>query len=501
MSTITVGELDTVSEAQRFSAVNQSVRTLQRFDLDPTSNFAPHPEPVMDIHGKPTSSGITEVIRTDAGEITAVNYINPKDSADQYAVQTMKVKDGVMVLPTSNEGQAAELSGRIHSITDGKSTITLEQFDRVLKETHEFYAQHGLTPDIYNSNTTKFRQDGQNFGGHRTIDGKAGVYSRDSGVQEVVVVKGKPGEEIAFQGNSEHVGTQYGRDKIVLVKDGKEWRKLDPEYARQNLRNPDGSAIAWEKVPTVNAAEVAGHGESMAAAANSKTAGEASVHEGTPHGRTTAKAPPEIPASEAAETGTVLGKIGKIAGPVALVAPTVIEAGADGIKAYKDGKGAGGIAGATALGAGKGVVDTFAPGARSGYSDVIGHRHLTVVDRALNALDHVSGTATAVGGAAMAGEAIGVVTLPAEIPTAIGTGIAGLANVGTNLVKAGLKVSGLAGQDQDGGYIYNGIAWAAETAKALVSGGEPVPLGTAPHEVAKPATSSVVQSGSQPKQK
>jgi hypothetical protein len=119
---------------------------------------------------------------------------------------------------------------------------------------------------------------------------------------------------------------------------------------------------------------------------------------------------------------------------------------------------------------------------------VIGRKDITAVDRVLNAVDHLSGTATAVGGVAMAGEAVGVVTLPAEIPTAVVTGVAGLTNLGANLVKAGLKVTHLAGQDQDGGYIYNGISWAVEKASHLVSGGESVPHGTAPHEVVKSAT-------------
>ena len=206
----------------------------------------------------------------------------------------------------------------------------------------------------------------------------------------------------------------------------------------------------------------------------------------------------EVPPAEIAEGSTVLGKIGRIAGPVALVAPTLIESGEALYHAHKEGKGAAGIAKATAVGAGKGVADTFVPGARSGYSDVVGqHKHLTAMDRALNAVDHLSATATAVGGTAMAVEAAGVVTLPAEIPTAIGTGIAGLTNLGTNIVKAGLKVTGLAGQDQDGGYVYDGVAWAAEKAKHLVSGGESMPAGTAPHEVNRSATPATAQANIQ----
>jgi hypothetical protein len=124
MPTITVNDIETVDAAHRFSAVNQSVRTLQRFDLDPASDFIPNPQTGTDIHGKPTPVGITEVVRDGNGEVTAVKYINPKDSADQWAVQTMKVKDGVMVLPTSTEQQAGELSARINSVTGGGGYTT-----------------------------------------------------------------------------------------------------------------------------------------------------------------------------------------------------------------------------------------------------------------------------------------------------------------------------------------------------------------------------------------
>ncbi len=112
-----------------------------------------------------------------------------------------------------------------------------------------------------------------------------------------------------------------------------------------------------------------------------------------------------------------------------------------------------------ATSAGKGFVDGIAPGASSGYSDVIGSGNRTYFDRFLNGLDHATGTAAAIGGAAIGIEALGVVTAPAAIPTAFATGIAVLGNVGVNVIKAGVKVTGYAGRDQDGGYIYEGGAW------------------------------------------
>jgi len=112
-----------------------------------------------------------------------------------------------------------------------------------------------------------------------------------------------------------------------------------------------------------------------------------------------------------------------------------------------------------ATSAGKGFVDGLVPGASSGYSDVIGSGDRTYFDRFLNGLDHATGTAAAIGGAAVGIEALGVVTAPAAVPTAFATGVAVLGNVGVNVIKAGVKVSGYAGSDQDGGYIYEGGAW------------------------------------------
>jgi hypothetical protein len=112
-----------------------------------------------------------------------------------------------------------------------------------------------------------------------------------------------------------------------------------------------------------------------------------------------------------------------------------------------------------ATSAGKGFVDGLAPGASSGYSDVIGSGDRTYFDRFLNGLDHATGTAAAIGGAAVGIEALGVVTAPAAVPTAFATGVAVIGNVGVNVIKAGVKVSGYAGSDQDGGYIYEGGAW------------------------------------------
>ena len=248
--------------------VNQSIRTLQPINLkvpqEGEEDFFPHPSDAADGRGNPTKIGITEVVRDEAGAVTeikyrgisGVKYLNPKDSADLYAVQTMPVKDGVMILPTENAEQAAELNRIIREITGGESEITLEQFDKVLKAVHQYYVDQGLVPDMYNSNLKKFERTENGFGGHRTIDDDARVYARDSGIQEMVIVEGHEGERLGFKGTSEHVGTQYGETRVVLVRDGDEWRKLDYEYAVKNLRNPDGSPIDWDAVPRVSATDV-----------------------------------------------------------------------------------------------------------------------------------------------------------------------------------------------------------------------------------------------------
>ena len=173
----------------------------------------------------------------------------------------------------------------------------------------------------------------------------------------------------------------------------------------------------------------------------------------------------------------LLGKLGPLA---LLVAPTV-EGVQGGMEASKEGKGAGGIAKAAAVGVGHGVVDTYLPGARDGYSDVIGHKDLTVFDRVLNGADHLSATVFAgsmtVTGAAAVATAVGVPTTGpgAIIPGAVTAGaavvdaVSGLTNLGVNGVKAVTKVTGLAGKDQEGGYIYDAGKWAVKRVGGLGS--------------------------------
>lgn len=158
---------------------------------------------------------------------------------------------------------------------------------------------------------------------------------------------------------------------------------------------------------------------------------------------------------ELSGTSKNLNTVGKYLGPAFLAIGPVVQSGADAYEAYKKNGDAGDIASSALLGVGKGAIDTFLPGARDGYSSVIGNKKLTLLDRTLNALSDLSGTATALGSTAMIAEATGVVSLPAVIPTGIATGVAGLTNIGVNVVKAAVKASGFAGDDQDGGYVYD----------------------------------------------
>lgn len=151
-----------------------------------------------------------------------------------------------------------------------------------------------------------------------------------------------------------------------------------------------------------------------------------------------------------------LGKLAKFVAPVALGTAPLVEGVGGAVEEYKQSGSALDAAGGGIKGAGKGVVDTFLPGAREGYSDIAGGGDRTMLDRALNAVSDASGTATAVGSAAVLAEGAGVLTIPATIPTGTATVLAGITNLGVNAAKGVLKATGLAGKDQDGGYIYEG---------------------------------------------
>ena len=157
-----------------------------------------------------------------------------------------------------------------------------------------------------------------------------------------------------------------------------------------------------------------------------------------------------------AEGASAVGKVTRYLAPAALAITPIFEGISEGYTDYQKNHSLLDGAGGVAVGAAKGVVDTILPGARDGYSDVVGGGDKTFLDRALNAASDFTGTATAVGSVALVAETAGVVSIPATIPTGIATLAAGITNLGINAAKGALKVTGLAGADQDGGYIYEG---------------------------------------------
>lgn len=179
-------------------------------------------------------------------------------------------------------------------------------------------------------------------------------------------------------------------------------------------------------------------------------------------------------ASAAGEAGA-LARMGKMT-----AVGVVVGAGVEIYKSVKAGDDALTLTEKGAIGAVHGAVDTVVPGMRNGYDDVVGKKDLTWVDRTLNATHDASAT-TAV--AASGATALGVETGPLDIVPAAVAGGAGVVNLGANLLKAGVKVTGLAGKDQDGGYVYDGVAlayaglekgasWTASKIDGLISGGQ-----------------------------
>jgi hypothetical protein len=183
---------------------------------------------------------------------------------------------------------------------------------------------------------------------------------------------------------------------------------------------------------------------------------------------------PPVNASAANSELSLFGKAAKVItpvvkfmAPVGLAALPVIEGVVDGYQEYRKGGSALETTESALGGLGKGILDTYLPSARNYYSDVTGGKR-TGFDRFLNAANDVTATGFAVGATATVVETAGVISIPATIPTAIATGVAGLSNFGINAIIGIVKVTGLAGQDQDGGYIYDGAKLAVDGAEYLL---------------------------------
>lgn len=260
----------------------------------------------------------------------------------------------------------------------------------------------------------------------------------------------------------------YSADELALQR-RMHGEHYTPGNVRSQLTMPDGSPINEARLPKL---DVQSGLRQMAGLAP-----EGAVPEGgarTPEGGTRApqvEGAPEVPGGSA-RSASALSRLGRAIAPVlapaALAALPAYEGITDGYQAYSNGGSALDTAAAAAKGVAKGVVDTYLPGARDGYSNVIGRGDLTAVDRFLNAANDATGTATAIGATAMVAEAASVVALPAELPTAAATLAAGVANIGVNAAKGILKATGMAGRDQDGGYIYDAVVGAYNGASRLL---------------------------------
>jgi hypothetical protein len=253
-----------------------------------------------------------------------------------------------------------------------------------------------------------------------------------------------------------------------------------PSNNQANLTTVDGKPLNAADYPAVN---VARSDAGVQAPADGVTKQGAETSPKTVDGQQppTTKAPEPQPQASGTTTDGVpksdapapsegistLGKVAKYLAPLALTIGAVVEGSSSAYEAYKKNGSALDVGTAAVEGVGEGIADTFLPGARSGYNNVVGDGKLNWADRLLNAADDATGTATAIGSAAVVAETAGVVTIPATIPTGAATIIAGISNLGVNVAKGALKVTGLAGQDQDGGYIYDGARAAANGVEHL----------------------------------
>jgi hypothetical protein len=187
-----------------------------------------------------------------------------------------------------------------------------------------------------------------------------------------------------------------------------------------------------------------------------------------------------------AEATSAIGKLTRFLAPAALLITPIVEGATESYQDYQKDHSVIDAAGGAVVGAGKGVIDTFLPGAREGYSDVVGSGNMTALDRTLNAASDFTGTATAIGSTALVAETAGVVSIPATIPTGIVTFAAGMSNLGINAVKGVLKATGYAGKDQDGGYLYDAGKFAIDGVEHLFGPDAPAP---------KAAANSALRSG------
>jgi len=216
--------------------INSSVRALRAFDIETAGNFTPSPDAVVDANGKPVASGIIDVERGTDGKISKVTFVNPKDSADQWAKQSFPVKDGVLILPGANEAEVAKINATVDKVAGGKSTLTLSEFDRVMKAAYNHYTSSGQVPDIYNSDRSQFDPA-------KHIQLAENTFQKVARPEKAQIVDVPDGKTIKFLGVVPEVDAQYSKDPFVVVSSSDPKtndpysRKLDGQYAESNLRD------------------------------------------------------------------------------------------------------------------------------------------------------------------------------------------------------------------------------------------------------------------------
>ncbi len=246
--------------APHTQTINSSVRALRQFQIDVSKEFIPNPDTVKDVNGKPVTSGIIGFEKDAAGNVSKVHFVNPKDSGDKYAKQSYPVKDGVLILPGQNEAQVAKINALVDGVVGNKSTLTLADFDKVLKAAHQHYTSHGAIPDIYNSDRSQLDPA-------KHIKLGENSYQKVARPETMYLVEAPTGKNIGFQGSVSKDGhmasAQYSSGSFVVItgtdpKTNEPYaRKLALEYAQQNLRDATtGKPLDFKAVPKISVDEI-----------------------------------------------------------------------------------------------------------------------------------------------------------------------------------------------------------------------------------------------------
>lgn len=260
MSQDIIVNMDDLANAPSTQTINSSVRSLRALKIDTQRAFTPHPDTVQDIKGAPILSGVTEVVCDDSGLITQLNFLNPKDSADKYAKQTYPVNDGVLILPGKDETQVSEINSVVDSVIGKKDTVSIAEFDKVLKKMQAYYAKKGESADIYKSNTSQLDPA-------KHIKVGENCYQKVAKAESAIIVDVPVGKTVGFEGSvSKHghmAGAQYSSGTFVVAigtdaKTGEPYaRKLDMDYAKQNLRDAStGKPLDFDNLPKISLEEI-----------------------------------------------------------------------------------------------------------------------------------------------------------------------------------------------------------------------------------------------------